>query len=115
MIVLVLVAVTFGALTGLSHYVAPRLVGKSKLPNVARFVIGVVLGILAPFAVWVWLTGGDWMYVVALVVCAIGAGAFTAGAYLADWIGGVGGLTKMIKRQSGRLPCRTTTEKPTNL
>jgi MFS family permease len=94
---LALVAVAFGALTGLSHYVVPRLAGRSKLPNVARFIIGVVLGILAPFVVWVAVTGGDWMYVVALAACSIGAGAFTCAAYLTDWIGGVGGLTKMIK------------------
>jgi hypothetical protein len=37
------------------------------------------------------------MYVVALAACSIGAGAFTCAAYLTDWIGGVGGLTKMIK------------------
>ena len=100
-LVLALVAVTFGALTGLSHYVAPRLAGRSKLPNVARFVIGVALGILAPFVVWVAATGGDWMYVVALAACALGAGAFTCGAYLTDWIGGRDGLL-------GSLKCRTT-------
>jgi hypothetical protein len=103
---LVLIAVTFGALTGLSHYVAPRLAGQSELPNVARFIIGVVLGILAPFAVWIYVTDGEWLYFVAVLACTLGAGAFTAGAYLADWIGGKNGLLGSLRGEPGS--CRTT-------
>jgi len=85
-----LLALLGAALMGASHYIAPRIAGR-ELHRLEAYVVGVGLGILAPFCAWcLILLGQDaaplspLLAAGALVVIVAGAALGTAGAWWVD-------------------------------
>jgi len=84
---LAIIVVTTAALMGFAHYAAPRII-RRKLHRLETYVVGVALGILAPFAAWTWATGQNWAYFVILLYICAGAGFGTVLAWALDQWGG---------------------------
>jgi len=71
-----------GLMMGFLHYILPEIMGR-KIGPPWTYAIGVGLGILAPFTIWVILYG-RLVDLLALCVIVIGAGLFTMVGYYYD-------------------------------
>ena len=79
-----------------THYTLPRLHRRmlDEIDYLERATVGVVLGLLVPYAAWVWTAGAwaaGWASLGGLVAIAFGAGIGTAGAYALDAWGSLDG------------------------
>jgi hypothetical protein len=76
-------AVGSAGLMAASHYIPERVTGR-ELRLLERYALGILFGILLPYAVW----SRDKRNVAALFVIAVGAGVGTVAAHGADEIAG---------------------------